>query len=47
MYIYYRVLCVSRYAVSMLNFPKAYRIMGANVGNNTSKLEFKSGFEQE
>lgn len=46
MYInYIRVL--SRYAVSMLNFSKAYRIVGANVGNNTPKPEFESGFEQE
>lgn len=46
MYInYIRVL--SRYAVSMLNFPKAYRIMGANVGNDTPEPESESGFEQE
>lgn len=36
----------SRYAVSMLNFPEAHRIMGTNVGNNTFKSKFKSEFEQ-
>lgn len=37
---------LSRYAVSMFNFPEAYRIMGTNVGNNTFKSEFESKLKQ-
>lgn len=36
---------LSRYAVSVFNFPEADRIMGTNVGNNTFKSEFESELE--
>jgi len=37
---------LSRYAVSMFDFSKAYRIMGTDVGNNTFKSEFESKLKQ-
>jgi len=39
-------IVLSRYAVSMFDFSKAYRIVGTDVGNNTFKSEFESELEQ-
>jgi len=44
----YLIQCIvlSRYAVSMLDFSKAYRIVGTDVGNDTFKSEFESELKQ-
>jgi len=42
-----RYIVLSRYAVSMLDFSKTYRIVGTkNVENDTFKFEFESEFKQ-